>query len=107
MLRHRGSPGLLNRKSGLMSVIWPGSLGEQRLVSVLIPRFAASFPDKAEAAVSGLIELSTPGPHWENEPALADACRLSALQGLGAVCKAAAEAGHDRAVLKGVEFLLR
>ncbi len=76
-------------------------------MSTLIPSFAANFPDKADAAVSGLIHLSRPSASWETEPALAEASCLSALEGLGTVCKAAAETSQERAVMKGAEFLLR
>lgn len=60
-----------------------------------------------DAAVSALIDLSKSSAASEDESHLAEASGISALQGLGVLCKAAAKLGHDIAVFKGVEYLLR
>lgn len=77
------------------------------MASAFIPRCAARFPDKIEAAVSSLMDLSISTAKQESETAFADASCLSALQGLGTLCKAAARAGQEKPISNGVEFLLR
>lgn len=77
------------------------------MASALIPRCAARFPDKLEAAVSSLMDLSISAANQEDETPFADESCLSALHGLGTLCKAAAKAGQEKLISNGVEFLLR
>jgi hypothetical protein len=81
-----------------------GSRGEQRLASLLLPKFVAKIPDSGESVVLYLIGLS-PVPSRLHRPDLS--FESSALHILGSVCGVTAHSPESSAFILAVEHLLR